>query len=74
MAVLIEQSIEHAMTAIGIGQIAEIGLPNNGFILARHLLRIPAQVGQRFQPKLDSDSKASWTLIPAQPGQLKVIT
>ena len=37
-------------------------------------LRIPAQAGQRFQPKLDSDSKASWTLIPAQPGQPKVIT
>ena len=38
------------------------------------LLRIPAQAGQRFQPKLDSDSKASWTLIPAQAGQPKVIT
>jgi ABC-type nitrate/sulfonate/bicarbonate transport system substrate-binding protein len=42
--------------------------------LRRLMLRIPAQVGQRFQPKLDSDSKASWTLIPAQPGQPRVIT
>jgi putative transposase len=40
----------------------------------KRVLRIPAQAGQRFQPKLDSDSKASWTLIPAQPGQPKVIT
>jgi hypothetical protein len=32
------------------------------------------QAGRRFQPKLDSNSKASWTLIPAQPGQPKVIT
>ena len=38
------------------------------------ILRIPVQAGQRFQPKLDSDSKASWTPIPAQPGQPKVIT
>ena len=29
-------------------------------------LRIPAQAGQRFQPKLDSNSKATWTLIPAR--------
>ncbi|MEN9480681.1 MAG: hypothetical protein RLZZ298_2076 [Pseudomonadota bacterium] len=28
-------------------------------------LRIPAQAGRQFQPKLDSNSKASWTLIPA---------
>lgn len=27
-----------------------------------------------FRRKLDSNSKASWTLIPAQPGQPKVIT
>jgi hypothetical protein len=38
------------------------------------LVRIPAQAGQRFQPKLDSNSKASWSLIPAQAGQPKVIT
>lgn len=38
------------------------------------LVRIPAQAGRRFQPKLDSNSKASWTLIPAQPGQPIVIT
>jgi len=37
-------------------------------------VRIPAQAGQRFQPKLDSNSKASLTLIPVQPGQPIVIT
>ena len=31
-------------------------------------LRIPAETGQRFQPKLDSDSGANWTLIPAETG------
>jgi hypothetical protein len=44
-----------------------------GFIF-ECVVRIPGQAGQRFQPKLDSNSKASWTLIPVQAGQPKVIT
>jgi len=34
-------------------------------------LRIPRQSGHRFHGKLDSDSAANWTPIPAQTGQLK---
>ena len=32
-------------------------------------VRIPAQTGQRFRTKLDTDSGGNWTLIPDQSGQ-----
>jgi hypothetical protein len=41
---------------------------------ATHGLRIPVQTGHRFHPKLDSDSGANWTLIPAETGQSFVVT
>jgi SAM-dependent methyltransferase len=59
--------------AVALDNLAQATKPG-GLLAIHELLRIPAQVGRRFQPKLDSDSKASWTLIPAQAGQPKVIT
>ena len=35
---------------------------------ARLLLRIPDETGHRFQVKVDTDSTANWTPVPAQTG------
>jgi hypothetical protein len=62
-----------ALAAVVAGSCLELTLGKQ-FVFSAANLRIPSQTGQRFQPNLDSNSKAIWTLIPAQPGQPKVIT
>ena len=58
------QACKHAGNAVAIPLVRELVRP----------LRIPTQAGQRFRRNLDTDSDASWTLIPTEAGQPKVIT
>lgn len=73
--VLVERALEaemeahlvHAKNEIYTEEIAKAAEAEKSRIEA--LLRIPEQTGHAFHGKLDSHSRANWTLIPGQTGQ-----
>ena len=67
--ILLPQNLADAVDVVGDNRRSNVALEAIDAMIEIGHLRIPVQTGHAFHGKLDSHSRANWTLIPRQTGQ-----